>query len=182
MASTADHSGPWRTTAAIALHLHKQTFHAYFISRGRRRACILQITMCWGGDRGDTVVGCALLAVPGRILFSNHRSGLVLLLSSDSAREQETEMNKRARDGNEFVCNVDCAIRMQTPLVGGVARAWGRVGSMLGVHARDLQPFVRCVPRFAPATCAHIVVQVVEGIPGIYIYQNWSNGAGCTLR
>ncbi len=88
---------------------------------------------------------------------------------------------KGARDGNEFVCNVDCAIRMQTSLVGGVARAWGRVVSMLGVHVRDLQPFVRCVPRFAPVTCAHIVVQVVEGIPGIYIYHNWSNGAGCVL-
>jgi hypothetical protein len=32
--------------------------------------------MCTMG-RGDAVIGCALLAVPGRILFSHHRSGLL---------------------------------------------------------------------------------------------------------
>ena len=35
-----------------------------------------QKLMCAVG-RGDAVIGCALLAVPGRILFSNHRSGLL---------------------------------------------------------------------------------------------------------
>ncbi len=49
-----------------------------------------QNLMCAMG-RGDAVIGCALLAVPGRLLFSHHRSGLVLSLEKDcnGARQKQ---------------------------------------------------------------------------------------------
>ncbi len=46
-----------------------------------------QKLMCAMG-RGDAVIGCALLVVPGRLLFSHHRSGLLCFLSRRTAMEQ----------------------------------------------------------------------------------------------
>ena len=49
-----------------------------------------QKLMCAMG-RGDVVIGCAVLAVPGRIHFSNHRSGLLYPLARGTPRQKETK-------------------------------------------------------------------------------------------
>ena len=50
------------------------------------RSSTCQKLMCVMG-RGDTVIG-SLLAVPGRILFSRHRSGLLYPLANGTASDQ----------------------------------------------------------------------------------------------
>jgi hypothetical protein len=60
-----------------------------------------QKLMCTMG-RGDAVIGCALLAMPGRILFSHHRSGLQVLYHS-----QERLQGRKRRIGKSIWNYVD---------------------------------------------------------------------------